>query len=141
MTQYLNRRSWGTFSLKLLVEEVIQSLSANISDHGIIAFIDIPLEQVIVADRKLLRRAVQHLMLNAIGAMPDGGSLVTTSATTAGAVELEIADTGPALSDEGAAWNRPPIRGGRFRRAAAIGRNGSPHHRTPQRKHLGRQLP
>jgi signal transduction histidine kinase len=100
MTQYLDDRSWGNFSLKPLVEEVVQSLASSISDHSIAAVIDIPAELRITADRKLLLRAVHHLMLNAIEAMPMGGSLVATSAVTAGAVELEIADAGPAATDE-----------------------------------------
>jgi signal transduction histidine kinase len=52
------------------------------------------------ADRALLRRAVRNLVLNAVEAMPDGGTLVATSAAGPQAIELEIADTGPALSDE-----------------------------------------
>lgn len=55
---------------------------------------------MIVADRELLRRAVQNLVLGAIAAMPDGGSLVVTSASGPNAVELEIADTGESLFDE-----------------------------------------
>jgi signal transduction histidine kinase len=100
MTQYLNSRSWGTFPLQQLVDEVAQSLVSSFSDHAIDTFIDIPADQMISADRKLLLRAVQNLMLNAIEAMPHGGLLVATSAATADAVELEIADTGPTLSDE-----------------------------------------
>ena len=62
--------------------------------------IDIPSNQTISADRDLFRRAVRNLVHNAVEAMPDGGSLVATSAVSPNAIELEIADTGPALSDE-----------------------------------------
>jgi signal transduction histidine kinase len=48
----------------------------------------------------MIRRAVEHLMLGAIAAMPKGGSIVATSAAGPNTVELEIADTGPTLSDE-----------------------------------------
>ena len=72
--------------------------------------------------------------------MPDGGSLVTTSATTAGAVELEIADTGPALSDEARHESPthprrkiPASRGNRSKWFAASSNSST--------KHLGRQLP
>jgi signal transduction histidine kinase len=47
----------------------------------------------------LIRRAVENLIINAMEAMPQGGSLVATSAAEPHAVELEIADTGPAMSD------------------------------------------
>ena len=43
---------------------------------------------------------MRNLVLNAIDAMPKGGSLMATSAAGPDAMELEIADTGPALSDE-----------------------------------------
>ncbi len=62
--------------------------------------VDIPSGQMMFADRELLRRAVRNLVLNAADAMPNGGSLVATSADGPDAMELEIADTGPALSDE-----------------------------------------
>jgi len=100
MNQYLNFRSWSTFSLKHLVEEVFQSVASSLSYHEIDSLIDIPVNQMISADRKLLYKAVQNLIINAIEAMPSGGSLVATSAMTSSFVELEIADTGPALSDE-----------------------------------------
>jgi len=100
MTQHIACRSWGSFPLKQLVEEVAQSLTSSFSEHAIDAFIDVPADLMIYADRKLLRRALQNLMLNAVDAMPNGGLLVATSAATPDAVELEIADTGPTLSDE-----------------------------------------
>ena len=55
---------------------------------------------MLVSDRRLIRRAVEDLMLQAVAAMPGGGELVLTSAAGPGAVELEIADSGPPLSDD-----------------------------------------
>jgi signal transduction histidine kinase len=39
-------------------------------------------------------------VLHAIDAMPEGGSLVATSVVGPHAIELEIADTGPAMSEQ-----------------------------------------
>jgi signal transduction histidine kinase len=48
----------------------------------------------------MLRRAVLNLSLNAIDAMPEGGDLWITSFAGPDCVELEIADSGPGLSEE-----------------------------------------
>jgi len=62
--------------------------------------IDIPANQTIHADRELLRQAVRNLLLNGIDAMPGGGTLTATSVAVPNGLELEIADSGPTLSEE-----------------------------------------
>ena len=90
----------ATFPLRELVEEVCRPLESRLQTLAIKTVIDIPADQTITADRELLGRAVRNLVLNAIEAMPEGGSLIATSAVGPNAVELEIADTGSSLSDE-----------------------------------------
>lgn len=100
MPTYQKYRCQGFFPLRQLVEESCRPLASQLAAQAITTVIDVPADQMIVANRELLRRAVQNLMLGAIAAMPDGGSLVATSASGPNAVELEIADTGESLSDE-----------------------------------------
>ena len=100
MPLYSAPRFCETFSLRELVAEVCQPLASRLSAQAIQTLIDVPQEQTVTAERELLRRAVQNLVLNAVEAMPDGGLLTATSAAGVQTVELEIADTGPALSDE-----------------------------------------
>ena len=88
-----------SFSLRELVDEVCASLAPQLDAQDIEADIDVPDELLIAADRDMLRRAVLNLVLNALDAMPDGGRLVVTSSSSRLGVELEIADTGPGLSD------------------------------------------
>ena len=88
------------FPLRELVADVLQPLASRLDEQRIQTEIDIPSSLSITAERELLRRAVRNLILNAVDAMPEGGLLVATSAVGPGAVELEIADTGAALSDE-----------------------------------------
>jgi signal transduction histidine kinase len=100
MAPQWNRRRCDSFSLRLLVEEVVRTLASRLASQAIAVVLNVPAEQTIVADRHLLRRAVEDLMLNAVAAMPGGGELVLTSAAGRGTVELEIADSGPSLSDD-----------------------------------------
>ena len=93
-------QSWGIFRLRDLVEEVCQALEPRDPDQAIQTIIDIPRNQTVVGDRKLLRQAVRNLVLNAVEAMPEGGCLIATSVGGPNTLELEIADTGPSLSEE-----------------------------------------
>jgi signal transduction histidine kinase len=89
-----------TFPLGRLVEELVASLSVQLEAQTIRADIDIPPDQQITADREMIRRALVNLMLNAVDAMPHGGTLSVRSVRRAQEIELEVADTGPGLSDE-----------------------------------------
>jgi signal transduction histidine kinase len=100
MMLHSTSRYWGTFSVRELVDEVCQPLESRLKTQNIQTVIDIPMNQTITADRELLRRAVRNLVLNALDAMPEGGTLTATSAAGPERLELEIADTGEALSDE-----------------------------------------
>jgi signal transduction histidine kinase len=52
------------------------------------------------ADRTLLRRALENLILNSLDAMPAGGTLTLRTAQRNGAVRLEVTDTGEGLTPE-----------------------------------------
>jgi signal transduction histidine kinase len=59
-------------------------------------------EQVrfIEADPDLLRRALDNLVLNAMDAMPAGGTLIIRTRRENGAVSIEVSDTGTGLTRE-----------------------------------------
>jgi nitrogen fixation/metabolism regulation signal transduction histidine kinase len=57
-------------------------------------------ELVIAADTDQLRRAMGNLVLNAMDAMPDGGTLRIASAKIENAVRISVADTGQGLTPE-----------------------------------------
>jgi signal transduction histidine kinase len=54
----------------------------------------------IQADPEQLRRALRNLVLNALDAMPEGGTLTVRTAPANGTVMLEVADTGEGLTPE-----------------------------------------
>ena len=88
------------FPLRKLIEDVVASLAPQLAAQSIQTAIDVPRNQMITADRDMIRRAVLNLTLNALDAMPDGGTLTITSTADRSAVELEIADSGPGLSED-----------------------------------------
>jgi signal transduction histidine kinase len=52
------------------------------------------------ADPELLHRALSNLVLNAMDAMPDGGSLTVTANSCEDKVEIRVSDTGEGLTPE-----------------------------------------
>jgi signal transduction histidine kinase len=91
---------WQTFLVGDLVEEICESLAPQLEAQRIDVDLDVPPNTLLTADREMFRRAVLNLVLNSIDAMPDGGQLVITSYDGAKGFELEVADSGPGLSDE-----------------------------------------
>ncbi|HVU88772.1 MAG TPA: HAMP domain-containing sensor histidine kinase [Pirellulales bacterium] len=89
-----------TVNLRSLVEDVHASLRSRLLSQGVATTVDVPQQASALVDYEMLRQAVYNLELNALDAMPEGGELVVTSHTGAGAVELEIADSGTGLCDE-----------------------------------------
>jgi len=91
---------WGTFLIHDLVDEVCEALNPQMEAQGIQVSIDVPPNMLVMADREMLRRALVNLVLNAFDVMPRGGDVIITSYDGPTGFELEIADTGPGLSQE-----------------------------------------
>jgi signal transduction histidine kinase len=92
---------WRSFIVQDLVAEIFDALAPQMEAQGIEVSLDVPPNTVVTADPDMLRRAVLNLALNAVDAMPEGGELVVTAFHgRRGGFELEIADSGPGLSQE-----------------------------------------
>lgn len=90
----------GPCVLKSLVDDVLASLAPQLSAQRIHTQVEVPADRRLVADAGMLRRAVLNLALNAIDAMPQGGSLLVSADFAPEAITLAVADTGPGLSEE-----------------------------------------
>jgi signal transduction histidine kinase len=56
--------------------------------------------QTVKADPELMHRAVSNLVLNAVDAMPNGGTLTLRTCQEDGRAMIEVADTGPGMTPE-----------------------------------------
>ncbi|MGZ7192423.1 MAG: PAS domain S-box protein [Halobacteriota archaeon] len=84
-------------SLQKLIEDVFQSLpgiSSGVEFNA--ALPDITIE----AEPHLMHRVFSNLFLNAIQAMPDGGTLTVTAASEDGLVAISVGDTGVGIPVE-----------------------------------------
>jgi signal transduction histidine kinase len=91
---------WQSFLARDLIDEVCESLAPQLRAQVIDVEIDVPPTMLLSADREMLRRALLNLLLNALDAMTRGGELVITAYRSAGAFELEVADSGAGLPEE-----------------------------------------
>ena len=110
-----------TFPLRSLINDILASLSPQMAAQGIVPAVDAEDDLLVTADRDMLRRATLNLALNALDAMPDGGTLRVSAArvgvpaltgdgtteppeggtpTAPRGVELQVADTGPGLTKD-----------------------------------------
>lgn len=90
---------WKTFYVRDLVNEICDSMGPQLDAQSIRVLADVPPETQLSADREMFRRAIMNLVLNALDVMPQGGELVITSYDGPQGFELEVADSGPGLSE------------------------------------------
>ena len=93
-----------TFLVCDLVNEVCDSLEPQLDAQAIEVDRDVTTHTLLHADREMMQRAILNLVLNAVDAMPKGGHLVITSYEGPFGFELEIADSGPGLSEDEKKW-------------------------------------
>ena len=93
-----------TVDLNELIRGTVQLFEAQFSapDRPAI-MVDLSLDTSlppIEADPEQMRRALQNLLLNAIDAMPQGGTVILRTRRENGTTQLEISDTGQGLTKE-----------------------------------------
>ena len=92
--------SFSSVRLDTQLHEVIGSLEQQLSAQGISTTIDVPPNTTVFADQEMTRSVLLNLIFNAMDAMPDGGEIVLTVYAGVHSIDLEIADSGPGLTDD-----------------------------------------
>jgi signal transduction histidine kinase len=86
--------------LEAVLDITLSFLSENLSRNGIELTRNFAKAPVISGDSERLQQVFLNLFMNAVDAMPSGGSLSVSLAPVAGAVEVRVADTGLGISEQ-----------------------------------------
>jgi len=87
-------------NLNQLLEEIARFFGPQLAQANIRSKVEVRAPEAISADPDLLHRALSNLVLNAIDAMPDGGTLSLAARAAEDGVQIEVADSGKGLTEE-----------------------------------------
>lgn len=88
------------FLVASLIHEVVESVQPQLEAQQIRVVCETTRDLELTADRDMLRRALLNLIFNALEVMPEGGQLDIGAWRVGDAVEIEVADSGPGLSEQ-----------------------------------------
>lgn len=83
-----------------IINDVLDLLRPQLAANKVDVRLALRPEIYVMADQSSMRGALMNLMLNAIEAMPQGGTLSIGVESTKCTLRLEISDTGPGISEE-----------------------------------------
>jgi signal transduction histidine kinase len=86
--------------LEAVLDITLSFLSENLSRNGIELTCRFEKAPLISGDSERLQQVFLNLFMNAVDAMPSGGSLLVSLSPVAGAVEVRVADTGLGISEQ-----------------------------------------
>jgi nitrogen fixation/metabolism regulation signal transduction histidine kinase len=87
--------------LNRLVAETLRLFEGQLEQAHIAAILDLARDlRAVPADAEQMARALRNLILNAIDAMPKGGTLTIRTSALDGRTRLEVSDTGQGLTPE-----------------------------------------
>ncbi|MFO0420607.1 MAG: ATP-binding protein [Planctomycetota bacterium] len=109
------------FDLGTLVRDVVEVTTPRARPRVALRFVGEANGPRVIGDRERLRQVVTNLVDNALRYTTVGEVVVTIAAPSAGRVRLEVADTGPGMSDELRARARQPFVQGPGALAGGVG--------------------
>ncbi len=82
-----------------MIQEICEDLAPQFQAQNVQLRLDLTEQEMLLADKDMLKRAFLNLILNALDVMPDGGILTVTSQVNFGHLEIEFADTGCGITN------------------------------------------
>jgi signal transduction histidine kinase len=82
-----------------LIKQVINLASFQIKNHSIAVSLELAKLPPVKADRAMIQQALLNLILNAVEAMPGGGTLTVASRSENVSIIVDIKDTGNGISE------------------------------------------
>jgi signal transduction histidine kinase len=86
--------------INLVIKEVVNLTQHQAKNQRVTVEIDLTKLPPVKADRGLMEQAIMNLVLNAIEAMPEGGTLTVASRNDDGHYIISVADTGQGIPEE-----------------------------------------
>jgi signal transduction histidine kinase len=87
-------------NLNDIINDVLELLRPQLAANKVEVRLSIDHDAKVMADQSSVRGALMNLMLNAIEAMPQGGTLSIAAGETGNTLRLEITDTGRGIAEE-----------------------------------------
>lgn len=90
----------ATVDVRAIVEAVFLLVRGEAQGRGVALADDVAEGVTVRGDADLVRQVLLNVVLNALQAQPDGGSVRVTSARAGANVAIDVADTGPGVRDD-----------------------------------------
>ncbi len=87
-------------NLRTLVARAVEKIAAVAEAQSVVVLQDVPTDQVVILDPSRIGSVLANLLVNALEAMPTGGSIHISARTTESLVVIRVRDTGPGIAPE-----------------------------------------
>jgi signal transduction histidine kinase len=91
-------------NVRTLVEAAVERIAVSAEFQSVNIVQNIPKGLVVLLNRHSIQRVLVNLLVNALEAMPKGGTIRVTAESSPGSVLIQVRDTGPGIAPE--IWDR-----------------------------------